>query len=305
MSKVKVFVSWSGERSRQVAELLRSWIPRVIQAVDPWMSDQDIRAGGRWLRAISSELQDSEFGLLCLTSDNKEAPWLQFEAGAISKVVLGTNVVPYLYGIEASELSGPLSQFQAVAADITGTRKLITTLNSSLNDTLKLNSSDLNLTFNIWWPQLESGLKAIAGPSHVSEKRDDGSILKEVLYLCRNIASQKGAPLPLSTRSSGDALVQSYFDLAKESPYEVQLVFEAENDTLLYDEVYEALKESGIALHLINQPIFEEGKATIPIKMIELSIVMEILSIRLVRATEFLTAKKKKVISRMILRRVQ
>jgi hypothetical protein len=39
---VEVFISWSGERSKCVAEALRNWIPKIINAVLPWLSSADI-----------------------------------------------------------------------------------------------------------------------------------------------------------------------------------------------------------------------------------------------------------------------
>jgi hypothetical protein len=42
-----VFLTWSGPRSRQVAEALKKWLPGVVQQCQPWMS-KDIAAGKRW-----------------------------------------------------------------------------------------------------------------------------------------------------------------------------------------------------------------------------------------------------------------
>ncbi len=37
-----VFISWSGELSKKIAEAIRDWIPCVIQAVKPYYSPDDI-----------------------------------------------------------------------------------------------------------------------------------------------------------------------------------------------------------------------------------------------------------------------
>ena len=81
---MKVFLCWSGERSRQVAQALNDWLPTVIQAVEPWMSG-DIGKGVRWGPEVSAELEESRVGIICLASDNLGNPWILFEAGAVSK----------------------------------------------------------------------------------------------------------------------------------------------------------------------------------------------------------------------------
>jgi hypothetical protein len=44
---MKVFLSWSGDKSRHTAEVISGWLKQVIQALDPWMSP-NIEKGKRW-----------------------------------------------------------------------------------------------------------------------------------------------------------------------------------------------------------------------------------------------------------------
>ncbi|WP_165788483.1 hypothetical protein [Stutzerimonas stutzeri] len=39
---MKVFISWSGDMSREIGEALRTWIPGVIQQVKPYFTPNDI-----------------------------------------------------------------------------------------------------------------------------------------------------------------------------------------------------------------------------------------------------------------------
>ena len=41
---MKVFLSWSGEASKEAATALYNWLPTVIQTVKPYMSAENIRA---------------------------------------------------------------------------------------------------------------------------------------------------------------------------------------------------------------------------------------------------------------------
>lgn len=81
----KVFISWSGELSRQLAEAVRNWLPGVLQYVKPYFTPDDIEKGTKWSTETIKELEESEIGILCLTRDNLNKPWILFEAGALSK----------------------------------------------------------------------------------------------------------------------------------------------------------------------------------------------------------------------------
>ena len=185
---MEVFISWSGPRSEKVAEALRDWLPSVIQSVEPFMSASDIEKGSRWSKDISMHLEKAQFGLICLTPDNLEAPWLLFEAGALSKSVENSRVVPYLYQVSPTELQVPLAQFQAAVADKSSTLDIIKSINEA-SEGNKLEPTRLERAFETWWPELGKALAAIPETTEETPpSRSDRDILEEVLRLCRQMS---------------------------------------------------------------------------------------------------------------------
>jgi hypothetical protein len=68
---MKVFLSWSGSRSKEVANLLSEWLCCVIQAARPWISTRDLDRGSLWFGEINDQLKDTSVGIICLTQENK------------------------------------------------------------------------------------------------------------------------------------------------------------------------------------------------------------------------------------------
>ncbi len=157
---LNIFISWSGERSRAIAECLTQWLRKVIQVSKPWMSDFDIEKGERWSEEIGNSLSSHNIGIICVTPENYKASWLIFEAGALSKSLGDAKVCPLLLGMSPSELSGPLTQFQATVFDKNDFFKLIKTLNSEIDD-LKLEEKILKDAFENYWPELEDKIGEI------------------------------------------------------------------------------------------------------------------------------------------------
>ena len=111
---MNVFISWSGERSRLVAEVLRNWISHFFDTIQFYVSSIDMEKGTRWIEELSSELDSTNYGIICVTNDNFEAPWLMYEAGALSKAVGESFVVPFLFDVSVEDIQGPLRMFQSV-----------------------------------------------------------------------------------------------------------------------------------------------------------------------------------------------
>jgi len=155
---MKVFISWSGETSRRVAEAFHDWLPYVLQPVKPFISTGDISKGRRWSDVLASELNDSAYGILIVTAQNFAKPWINFEAGAISKAVEKASVSPFLYNIEPERLHGPLAQFEATLNEKEDIRRLLCSINDRLPAEQQVLLPVLNHEFDLNWEDLRSKL---------------------------------------------------------------------------------------------------------------------------------------------------
>jgi hypothetical protein len=203
---LNVFLSWSGPKSKQVAEALRNWLPGVLQAVRPYFSDEDLTPGRHWTPALAAQLESTDVGLICMTSENLDAPWLMFEAGALAKKLDTACVIPLLLDVEASDISGPLAQFQLVKFEEKKFRDVVEVINAGLGDKA-LPANILDGVFRKWWPDLLAQVDAIraqASTAPMPTKRSTESILEEILTLVRGLgAGSRFAPKELLAMDLG------------------------------------------------------------------------------------------------------
>jgi hypothetical protein len=158
--RMKIFISWSGEASEEVARALKDWLPNVFQAIqssDIFLSSTDIPVGSQWFMELGKVLDTCEFGILCLTRGNLAAPWILYEAGAVSKRFESARVAPLLIGLTNKDLASPLSHFNTASADIDGIRRLASAINDQL--AARLTPSKLDNALKAFWPELEPALK--------------------------------------------------------------------------------------------------------------------------------------------------
>jgi hypothetical protein len=184
---VKVFICWSEERSKAMAEALRDWLPDVIQAIDPWISSRDIETGARWYVDLTKQLEKTQIGIVCITADNLESPWIYFESGSVAKKLDdNTRLCPYLLDLEIADLTGPLAHFQAGKADKEGTKQIVQTINRNLGQDA-LPDDRLERAFDIQWPRLEDRLKKIRESAQPATKpmRSQKDMVEEILITVR------------------------------------------------------------------------------------------------------------------------
>jgi len=171
---MEIFLSWSGDESRAVAKSLKEWLPLIFQSINPWLSSSDISPGDRWANKLASVLDKIDIGIISLTPDNLEAPWVLFEAGALSKSLKSGRIIPFLFHVNSYALKGPLAQFHAVDANKEGTRKLVHAINK-LNPSSFRREQTLDTVFEAFWPDLRDEFDMIS-EKFSSEKLRVGQI---------------------------------------------------------------------------------------------------------------------------------
>lgn len=186
---MKIFISWSGERSHRVAKLLDEWLQCVIQAVDPWLSSKDIDRGTLWFSEITNQLANTHNGILCLTKSNLNKPWILFEAGALAKGLNSSRVFTLLIDLRPSDVKDPLGQFNHTLPNKESLFMLVRSINNGLKEN-SLKETILSSVFDTYWPQFEEEFKRIIDETPKEEikvETTENEILSEVLSSVRNI----------------------------------------------------------------------------------------------------------------------
>jgi hypothetical protein len=157
------------------------------------MSDEDLPKGKRWLIEVAKQLSGSSFGIVCLTPENLESPWVHFEAGALSKLE-GAYLWTYLHDLKPADVKGPLEDFQHTQFSKDEIKKLVGTINSASET--KLEEQRFNETFETYWPKMEERLKQIPkNPSSPPIKRRVDDMVLEILERVRDLSNRPVPPL--------------------------------------------------------------------------------------------------------------
>jgi len=186
---MKAFISWSGDRSQALAHALSDWLPLVLHYVEPWLSETDVAAGDRWATVIAKELEASNFGIICVTPENAGAPWLLFEAGALAKSMQGARVIPLLFNLEFSDITGPLAQFHAKKTDRTGLSEVIHSINHGSDESISEDRA--KQLFDRLWPSFEDALQLVPSVAPTEKHmRPQHEIIEELVTGIRGLDSR-------------------------------------------------------------------------------------------------------------------
>lgn len=188
--------------------VLREWLPDVLHHVEPFVSEEDIAKGQRGLEVIRGQLEGATAGIICLTPENADAPWILFEAGALSNSIGAKDLLcPLLIGMRKADVKSPLSQFQLTSPDRTDVFRLVSSINASFDSTLRASDADLGRRFGRLWPELKSALHEQMKADSASDlpvQRTEQDVMLEILDIVREM--RRGQSVPVSEREFGFGL---------------------------------------------------------------------------------------------------
>lgn len=169
---MKVFISWSGEQSKQIAKVFEEYISVIVPNCEIFFSPK-ITKGTRWFDEIGKELESSDVGLFCITQENLTKPWILFEAGALSltRGLDKSRVCLFLFNVKGSELPGPLTHFQITSNNKEDIFQLYESINQCFETPLE--PTRLIRLFNKFWEEMEIKLNNIPNKKTEKGKKED------------------------------------------------------------------------------------------------------------------------------------
>jgi hypothetical protein len=186
---MKIFISWAGEKGRNLADVLSSSLKNCAQ-LEPFISHGGIDAGENWYKRLIEELETAEFGIVCLTKESLLSNWVHFETALLmgrwrtksdstGNLNFQHRVVPLLFDIRRGEVNGPLSHLQCVDSsnreEFNGMIQQIYKICTADND------CEPRLTQGKIWEEFHNGIKKAENHhkcnTNLSQIKDQGSNL--------------------------------------------------------------------------------------------------------------------------------
>jgi hypothetical protein len=189
-----VFLSWSQPVAAEIATHLKPFLEDVLGTATIFMS-QAMEGGTRWSMEIPQRLESCNAGLVLVTQENSQEPWLHFEAGALSKQIEESRVVPLLCGSTVGDIQGtPLSLFQAKNLDHDDFLSVCV----AFGNAFAVGEEAVRRRFEKSWPDLEAAVAKVKGAA-----QPKGQIaLADLMAVLERVAAQV-ASIENNVRPSG------------------------------------------------------------------------------------------------------
>jgi hypothetical protein len=159
--KFTVFISWSKSPAKEIAGEVKALLEKIFPSgYEFFVSDTDIAPGGRWREIIDKKLEDNNFGILILTSNNYAQEWMMFEAGALTKD-RKAKLALCLFDRDPNDIESPLKAFHYVKFDKDDYKKLVVNLEKTKRGLEELDPQEqenLDMLLTAYWGNFRDNL---------------------------------------------------------------------------------------------------------------------------------------------------
>lgn len=197
-----VVISWSGGVGKALAGGLRELLGELFPTAKCWTSDRDIRPGEAWFEDVLRSVSDATIGVAIISRESLASQWQAFEAGLLFRSIGVRNIIPLLFDVTTSELSGPFAQLQAREFEWRDIVALVHDLNSRQKEPAQTQWIDRHL--NDARTEFEACvLKARQSHSSSGHARPQSEMLAEIVDAVRGIAIRINETAQVSTGIDG------------------------------------------------------------------------------------------------------
>lgn len=154
----KIFLSWSKSKSKAYAEIFRDLAINVLGLLSKniFISSQSISNGEDWWIEIKDALESSEFGIVFVTDENYNNPWLNYESGILQARFQKNSLLPISTTGDAKKIlqeSVPLTKFQFTNA--IDDKRLMSNLLVNIADRMSIDVDKKNIDskLNNYWTE--------------------------------------------------------------------------------------------------------------------------------------------------------
>lgn len=166
---VNIFLSWSEEAGRQIAEALREMLPVILPGSNPFISTTDIETGSQWRESLDKKLRETSYGMFILTPENttKISEWMAYEAGAITTKDKEIHACTLLFEVQPTSMPKYLLDFQFSSFKEAEWKKLLRQIFDELqHDTTEVStknhkSDSFETMFRWFWNDFDDKVKSI------------------------------------------------------------------------------------------------------------------------------------------------
>lgn len=189
-NKTAIFISWSGSESQSIAKNIKEWLLAFFsERIDVFFTPDDIETGRRWSQELAQKLQNCDIGIFIYTRRNLDNLWMAFEAGALSKKIESSRVIPVVFGAHITDINikSPISQFQARRFEQESMLKILEDINNLLPEAKS--KDDLKRHMHFSWNTLENEITRILDnlpDEPTAEKTNIGETLDNMYALMRS-----------------------------------------------------------------------------------------------------------------------